>query len=135
MIQYDPSVSLSNYREFLVELQKEYRHTKATYYLCKIVSAIVLLSVFIALNVILSLFHKAFSPWLLIPIIIAIAFALFFFKVSIKVRNNSISKFFNRDYKSVLQDIRHDIRTITYFISCLENGEQIDLAYAYVCSE
>lgn len=135
MIKYNPDASLLDYKEALSALQKEYKQAKIRYYASRIIIAVVLFSILITLVIFVPSFANIPSNWLYIPIIISILFTASSFKISFKSRDNAFSDFINCDYRALFRHIRHDIRTVSYYISCLEKGETPDPTYCYISCE
>lgn len=135
MIKYNPDASLLDYKKALSELQKEYKQAKIRYFASRIIIASVLFSILITLGIFVPALSDIPSKWLYVPIIITIVFIASSFKISVKSKDNSFSDFINCDYKGLFRYIRHDIRTVSYYISCIENGEIPDPTYCYISCE
>ena len=135
MILYNPEVSLTEYKTALIELQKEYKKYKRLSIISKIAVFLIIIAILIVLCFLISSLSDSFPKWLYIPIIIAGVFFFSSFNISVKTKNTAFSNFLNADYNGILRDIRHDIRTVSYYVSCLEDGKIPDSTYAYVSVE
>ena len=134
MVKYNPDVPLTDYKAFLVELERDYKRTKILSVLSKVVIVVILIAVLITLELIVPS-SASLSRWMYIPIIIVVLFITSSFKITVKNKDNAFSNFLNADYKSILRDIRHDIKTVSYYIDCIEKGIIPDSVYAYISAE